>query len=109
MTSLYKTYYDFRRYIYMFRNLYVPVVLNISTEYHKMLHLQWQKNPVNRDIVDVLVVSVGLVEKVLSFPFTLTLQEFEAGEDNRDSSVGLSADIYYPPTYRNVLCDRAYI
>ena len=74
MTSLYKTYYDFRRYIYLFRNLYVPVVLNISTEYHKLLHTEWQKNPMNRELVDVMVVSIGLVEKVISFPFTLTLQ-----------------------------------
>ena len=109
MTSIYKTYYDYRRYIYLFRNLYVPIMLNISTEYHKMLHQEWQKNMLNRDIIDVLTVSVGLVEKVIAFPFTLTMHEFEADDEHKDGSVGLSPDIYYPPCFRNVLCDRSYI
>jgi hypothetical protein len=79
MSSLYKNYYDFRRYIYMFRNLYIPIILNISTEYHKLLHQEWQKDRFNLEMIEALTVSSALVEKVISFPFSLTMQDYDAG------------------------------
>lgn len=61
MVTVYKNYYEYRRNIYTFRNTYLSTILNVAIEYHKILHMEWKKNPTNHDIINALTVSIALL------------------------------------------------
>lgn len=42
MIGTYKTYYEYRRNIYTFRNTYLPMMLNVGTEYYMILFEAWK-------------------------------------------------------------------
>ena len=61
MVTVYKTYYEYRRNIYTFRNTYLSTILNVAVDYHKILHMQWKLNYSSTEIINAMSVSVALI------------------------------------------------
>ena len=61
MVTVYKSYYDYRRNIYTFRNTFLAPILNVAVEYHKLLHSLWKIHPESLDINNALQISFTLL------------------------------------------------
>lgn len=73
MVTVYKTYYEYRRNIYTFRNTYLSAILNVAVEHHKALHQEWKRQTGSLDMIKVMNTSIQLIDKVIAYPFSLTL------------------------------------
>jgi hypothetical protein len=51
-------------------------MLNVAVEYYKLLVGEWRNNQQNEEIIKAIVVAVSFIEKVITYPFSLTLHEF---------------------------------
>ena len=73
--AYFKTYYDFRRNIYTFRNSNLPILLNISVEYIKFFFQACETSNwnINQFIGFNMTSILSLLDAVFMFPFTLSL------------------------------------
>lgn len=69
-----KTYYEYRRSIYVFRNSYLAYFLYFGVEYCKILFDNFNNS---EGMSAVMRMTVQLLELVFMYPFTLSLHEFE--------------------------------
>lgn len=98
-----KTYYEYRRSIYVFRNSYLAHFLQFAVEHTKLLFALPALRP-------VLAATLALLEQVFMYPFTLSLHEFEVEEDLGENTTGLNTgDIYFANYFRHVLCDMGFL
>lgn len=79
-SSYYKSYYDYRRNIYTFRNSYLAILLNVVIDYSKLLLHSWRADPANTHLLQYLRETILLLETLVMYPFTLNLHEYENDE-----------------------------
>lgn len=80
--------------MYSFKNNYLAAILQVAIWYFK-IHVEQTMQPVMNSIL-------RLMDTLVSFPFTLSIQEFEYDEELRENSVG---EIYFPSYFRNITED----
>jgi hypothetical protein len=66
-----KIYYEYRKCIYVFRNSYLPYFLHFGIEHLKVL-----LPLASPQLRPVIALTLGLLEAVFMYPFTLSLHEF---------------------------------
>ncbi len=109
--AYFKTYYDFRRNIYTFRNSNLPILLNIAVQYSKYLLNTCVSNNwnVNQFLIHNLSNALSFLDGVFMFPFTLSLHQYDHELEPNDKITGSNGQIYFPQYFRNVLCDMGLI
>ena len=102
-----KTYYEYRRCIYIFRNSYLGYFLHFGVENIKLFFASFDNS---QSIYAITNLTLELLESVFMYPFTLSLHEFEVEEDSVDNISGAnSGDVYFPSYFRHVLCDVVFL
>lgn len=104
----YPSYFDYRRNMYTFKNNYLAAVLHVAVWYLKVL-VEFATDPPessSQELSACLHANLKLLEELMTYPYTLHLQEYECDEDIRESSVG---EIYFPSYFRNVTEDAGVL
>jgi hypothetical protein len=97
-----KIYYEYRKCIYVFRNSYLPYLLQFGVEHVKAL-----LPLASPQLRPVIALTLSLLEAIFMYPFTLSLHEFELDDDLSENITGVTAgDIYLPNYFRPVVCDE---
>lgn len=100
-------YYEYRRYVYTFKNNYLAGILEVCTWYLKILIEQTTLPPQqSMGLRSHLSIMIRLFEMVVSYPFSLSLQQFEFDEQLRENCIG---EIYFPNYFRNITGDTHFI
>ena len=69
-----KTYYEYRRCIYIFRNSYLSNVLFFAVENFRLLFENFDNS---QAMIEVTNETIILLESIFMYPFTLGIHEFE--------------------------------
>ena len=68
-----KTYYEYRRCIYIFRNSYLSNVLFFAVENFRLLFENFDNS---QAMIEVTNETIILLESIFMYPFTLGIHEF---------------------------------
>ena len=104
-----KSYYEYRRNIYIFRNSYLAIFLQFGIENLKFFFSNLNNNSFEH-LRPLIALTLQLLEHVFMYPFTMSLHQFQIEDEIGENITCLgSGDIYFPNSFRHVICDEQFL